>query len=343
MRHSVLLGTVVNEPAHEIRVSPGRNSILISGPSASGKSTVVAGLIDQLAELKYQFCLIDAEGDYQDFAGALTLGTAKEGADPHAVMKALEKPKQSVIINLLGIPVSERPEYFSSLLPRIQDLRARTARPHWLIIDEAHHMLPSSWSPASTTIPQALEATILITVHPEHVSRAALAPVSVVIAVGKDPLHQFRSFAEVLRVPPPEDSAADLEPGEALIWFRDTHDPPYRVRTIRAQQDRRRHLKQYAEGELSPEQSFYFRGPENKLNLRAQNLMTFLQLADGVDDDTWNHHLKQGDYSRWFRQLLKDDDLARQTALVETNADLPAKQSRERIKGLVQERYTAAA
>jgi hypothetical protein len=164
-----------------------------------------------------------------------------------------------------------------------------------------------------------------------------------VIAVGKDPLHQFRSFAEVLHVPPPEDSAADLEPGEALVWFRDTHGPPYRFRTIRAQQDRRRHLKQYAEGELSPEQSFYFRGPENKLNLRAQNLMTFLQLADGVDDDTWNHHLKQGDYSRWFRQLLKDDDLARQTALVETNADLPAKQSRERIKGLVQERYTAAA
>lgn len=30
----------------------------------------------------------------------------------------------------------------------------------------------------------------------------------------------------------------------------------------------------------SPEQSFYFRGPESKLNLRAQNLRTFLQLAE---------------------------------------------------------------
>src|SRR5207248_8392326 len=172
------------------------------------------------------------------------------------------------------------------------DLRARAARPHWLVIDEAHHLLPSSWSPASTTLPQALESTILITVHPEHVSRAALSPVSVVIAVGKDPLQQFRSLADVLHAPSPDGNAPDLESGEALVWFRDTNNPPVRVRTLRARQDRRRHLKQYAEGELSPQRSFYFRGPENKLNLRAQNLMTFLQLADGVDDDTWTHHLK---------------------------------------------------
>ena len=54
---------------------------------------------------------------------------------------------------------------------------------------------------------------------------------------------------------------------------------------------------------LPPDKSFYFRGPEGKLNLRAQNLMLFLQLADGVDDETWLHHLRQGDYSGWFREF----------------------------------------
>ena len=44
--------------------------------------------------------------------------------------------------------------------------------------------------------------------------------------------------------------------------------------------------------------SFYFRGPENALNLRAQNLMIFLQMAAGVDEATWLHHLHAGDYSR---------------------------------------------
>jgi hydroxymethylpyrimidine pyrophosphatase-like HAD family hydrolase len=340
-RHSILLGTTAGDSAREIRVPPGRNSILISGPSASGKSTIVAGLIEQLAEQKYQFCLIDPEGDYQDFAAALTLGTSKEGSDPHAVMKALENPKQSVIVNLLGIPVSERPKYFSSLLPRIQDLRARTARPHWLVIDEAHHLLPSSWSPASTTIPQALEATILITVHPEHVSPAALSPVSVVIAVGKNPTQQFRSLAGVLKATAPGGMLPDLESGEALVWFRDNESPPVRVSTVRTRQDRRRHLKQYAEGELTAQQSFYFRGPENKLNLRAQNLMMFLQLADGVDDETWNYHLKRRDYSSWFRMIVKDEDLAREAELVERDGKLPAHESRAKIKNLVQERYTA--
>lgn len=342
-RHSILLGNTTGEQSEEIRIAPARNSILISGPSGSGKSTAVAGLIEQLADKEYQFCLIDPEGDYQDFAGVLTLGTAKERPDHHAIMKALEDPEQSVVVNLLGIPVAERPQYFAGLLPRIQDLRARAARPHWLIIDEAHHMLPSSWAPVSTTLPQVLESTILITVHPDHVSPAALAPVSLVIAVGAKPGERFEAFARTLNVNAPNEAAPDLESGEALLWFRNSENPWVRVRTIQAKQDRRRHLKQYAEGELSPEQSFYFRGPENKLNLRAQNLMMFLQLADGVDEQTWNYHLSKGDYSQWFRNLLKDEVLAQATARVEREEHLAADQSRARIKELVQSRYTAPA
>jgi hypothetical protein len=53
----------------------------------------------------------------------------------------------------------------------------------------------------------------------------------------------------------------------------------------------KRHLRKYAEGELGEDKSFYFRGPKKALNLRAQNLSTFVQLADGVDDETWLHQL----------------------------------------------------
>jgi hypothetical protein len=31
-----------------------------------------------------------------------------------------------------------------------------------------------------------------------------------------------------------------------------------------------------------------------------QNLKTFLQLAEGVDDETWMLDLRNGDYSAWF-------------------------------------------
>jgi hypothetical protein len=42
------------------------------------------------------------------------------------------------------------------------------------------------------------------------------------------------------------------------------------------------------------------------LNLRALNLSTFLQMAAGVDDETWLHNLRAGEYSSWFSQAIKD-------------------------------------
>jgi hypothetical protein len=35
-----------------------------------------------------------------------------------------------------------------------------------------------------------------------------------------------------------------------------------------------------------------------------------MRMADGVDDDTWLHHLQTNDYSRWVRETIKDEDLA---------------------------------
>ena len=53
------------------------------------------------------------------------------------------------------------------------------------------------------------------------------------------------------------------------------------------------------------------------MNLRAQNLNLFLQLGDGVDDATWLHHLRRGDYSRWFRDVIRDEELAAEASRVE--------------------------
>lgn len=340
LRHSILLGSRMDPPDQEVRVTSFRHSILVAGPSASGKSTVVAGIVEQFVEQEYQFCLLDPDGDYENFAGPLTLGTAQERPDPHAVLKALEDPDESVIVNLLAMPVAERPQLFSALLPRLLDLRTRTGRPHWLIIDEAHHLLPSSWSPASTTMPQALEGMILITVHPEQLSPAALKPVNVVLAVGKAPMETFRAFAHAVEIPGPSGPEVELETGETLLWFPRETAAPIRVRSVVGKEQRRRHRRQYAEGQLSPQQSFYFRGPENKLNLRAQNLMMFLQLAEGVDDSTWTYHLHQGDYSRWFRELVKDKDLANDASHIEQDPNLSPHESRRRMKEIIQARYT---
>jgi hypothetical protein len=94
---------------------------------------------------------------------------------------------------------------------------------------------------------------------------------------------------------------------------------------------------------LGEERSFYFRGREQKLNLRAPNLGAFLELANGVDDETWLHHLRRGDYSTWFREEIKDAELAEEAARVERDRSLDARRSREKIREAIEHRYTAPA
>jgi hypothetical protein len=102
-------------------------------------------------------------------------------------------------------------------------------------------------------------------------------------------------------------------------------------------------VRKYAEGELATEKSFYFTGAENKLHLRAHNLMTFIQLADGIDDETWLHHLKQHDYSNWIRDAIADDELSDAVRAAENDESSDTRTARNNIIEAIRERYTAPA
>ena len=115
------------------------------------------------------------------------------------------------------------------------------------------------------------------------------------------------------------------------------------VRLEPSRTERRRHLRKYAEGELAEDRSFYFRGSEGKLKLRAHNLILFMDLADGVDDDTWLFHLRKGEISRWLRQAIKDEPLAAQAATIERNQQLDAAASRRKLRELIEATYTLPA
>ena len=71
--------------------------------------------------------------------------------------------------------------------------------------------------------------------------------------------------------------------------------------------------------------------------------MMFVQLAEGIDDGTWEHHLRARDYSAWFRDKVKDDELADEARAVETDDGLDSQQSRDAIIEAVRRRYTVPA
>ena len=54
----------------------------------------------------------------------------------------------------------------------IAKLRAETGRPHWMVLDEAHHCMPAKSDAAAVTLPRDLPAVIGVTVHPEACASA---------------------------------------------------------------------------------------------------------------------------------------------------------------------------
>src|SRR5262249_41514925 len=211
---------------------------------------------------------------------------------------------------------------------------------HWIVIDEAHHLLPASESPTQAILKALENNVILVTVHPDHVARPALEFVTAAAIVGAEPDRTLGAFTRgrgepEIALPPHEDDPK-------LTWWLRAGSSPVRFQPIGPVAERQRHHRKYAEGELGEDRSFYFRGPNAQLNLRAQNLDRFMQIGDGVDDPTWDFHLRRHDISRWFRDVIKNEELAAEAAQIEA-VDLDAAEGRKRIRHAIERRYTTPA
>lgn len=340
-RHHVPLGTTAEG---ELKLPPFGPTVLVAGPSASGKSTFTTSFIEALAGQQYQFCVIDPEGDYEALESAVMLGGPEHPPVPEEVFHLLAGDKGNVVVSLTGMPISERPPLFLNLLPQLLQLRAKTGRPHWIVLDEAHHLMPAEWKPPAGVLPEQLQSMVMVTVHPELLSKDVLKRVTTLVSVGHDAgatlAHFLRSADHEV---PPDVAGQSLESGEALVWLASQPARPIRIKSRPSKTERRRHRRKYAEGELPPDRSFYFRGPEGKLHLRAQNLLLFLQIADGVDDATWNFHLRRGDYSQWFRGGIKDEGLAAEAKRIEGLTNLSAEESRSLLRAAIERDYTLPA
>jgi HAD superfamily hydrolase (TIGR01484 family) len=336
-RHGLLVGK--NRAGAEIFLASHRGSVLIAGSSGIGKSTLATALTERMCEKNLQFCVFDPEGDYSELEGAVSVGDARSPPSATESVELLTKLTANVVVSTQGLRIPERPAFFARLLPQVMSLRARTGRPHWLILDEAHQLLSTTREDVTQILPEKLPGTIFVTVHPEAMSPIALAKVEYVLALGPEGMKVIETFCDAAGIPrPPEVPPAKED--EILVWMR-SGGAVQQVKALRPTQARKRHTRKYAEGTLPSSVSFWFRGPGNRLNLRAQNLMIFAQLAEGVDDETWEHHRKLGDYSGWFRRVIKDDELSQEAAAAESDASLDAVESRRRIVDAVYRRYTA--
>lgn len=337
-RHHILLGT--DETGAEVRLPTYDLGVMICGTSGGGKSTVTSGLLERLCKAGYQFFVIDPEGDYTALECAIVLGTPQRAPLIEEVISFLVRdPGQNAVVNLLGVALDHRPAFVAELLPRLLELRSKTGRPHWLVFDEAHHLVPPAREAAAPSLPATLKGVLHITVHPGTVARTALEAVDHVLVAGDHPERTLAEVCSTLGLQTPSCPPVErLTPGDVLLWRRGTPTTVL-VHTEPPHSERKRHSRKYAEGNLGPDRSFFFRGPAGKLNLRAQNLAMFVQLAEGVDEETWQFHRQAGDFSRWFREFVKDRELADEVAAIEKDG-LGARESIGAVRAAIERRYT---
>ena len=336
-RHDVLLGSDADGQPVMLRDDA---AILIAGSSGIGKSRLASAIIERMQQHGFQICVIDPEGDYEGLAQMVSLGDAERAPMESEAFDVLRNPSANLVVNLLGIGLPDRPVFFSKLLSGLVEFRSKFGRPHWVVVDEAHHLVPTEAAP-SLFLPGKLPGTLLITAEPQRLATNALEATNTIIAVGAQAAEVIASYCKALGLTPPDNRAAPDGDG-VLFWDRTLDRPPMIVKVEGPSSEHRRHVRKYAAGTLGEDKSFYFRGPDGKLNLRAHNVNVFLQMAEGVDDETWLFHLRRKDYSGWFRQAIKDPDLADEIERVES-VEADAAFSREEIGKSISRRYTAPA
>jgi len=327
----------------EICLPPYTNAVLICGPSASGKSTVATRIVESLIEQRYQFCLIDPEGDYEKFEGAVVFGGPHSPPPRDEILRLLDNPMSNAVVCMTGMKIADRPPFYINLMSELLQRRSNTGHPHWIILDEAHHLMPADWKPTELILPERLLNTLLITVHPELLPPAVLERVGVVLAVGGTARENIARFAEAVGETPPTVTEVPQKSGELLMWRRGEGNVPAVVKAYPSKTERHRHRRKYVEGELSKERSFYFTGPAGTMNLRAQNIMVFLQLAEGIDDETWMYHLRRGDYSTWFAGCIKDEAMAATIRGIEQTENVTPTDSRAAVRAAIERDYTLPA
>ena len=329
-RTGIQLGRTTN--AREVWLPP-ESVMLVVGNSGSGKSSYITWLTERMVEAHQGFCIIDPEGDYLTLDDAVTVGGLTAPPTTEESVHHLLQAQLNVVVSALALDLAARVQLFGELLPFIQHLRSASGRPYWLIVDEAHYMLPhcADWPPGFL----GNIGAIIVAPDFDQVCPALLEGVDVLVTLGSTARELAEQFAKRMQRSSPEfpERLPGLE--HACIWKLREGDEVFLLDQVQPNQKHHRHSGKYVAGDVGAWHSFHF----PTLGQSASNLTEFLSSSSQLTDLTLREHMDAGDFSNWFRKVIRDDVLANKTHLIETDRTLAPKNALEQITRLVQSRY----
>ena len=318
-QHFVHLGwvTATSDPV-EI---PARGvNVLVQGDSLCGKSSFVGGLAERLAAADEAVCVIDPEGDYGVLrqlprARVIPVSLEEHWAD---VLDAL-RVSSPVVADLSAAPHSAQVALAASGLARLRRARERFGTPHWIVIDEAHYLLHRSGIPAARAGLDA-KGVCLVTYRASWLPLAVCAEMDVFV-VGRttdpDEVVFLRTLLHARGIDGTvcADVASELavgsfvlvRPGSPAATFV---PPPRAIRHVR-------HRAKYLDRSVAPHHHFRFLAGGEVVVKSVGTLEDFTAALGVVPAWTLAHHAGRGDFSRWIRDVFRDDVLADRVAKLE--------------------------
>jgi hydroxymethylpyrimidine pyrophosphatase-like HAD family hydrolase len=174
-RHRVELGTLDAAP---VAVSPWGTRVVVGGAPESARAART--IVERVNERGYQVCLVHA-GAFGRVRGLAPIGSAERAPQVEEVGALLAVARASVAVDLAGMPAGERPRFLARLALAMCALRERTGRPHWLALDEAHHLVPREVDGVAHATLRASGSLLVVTEHPDALSDVILRATQVVI------------------------------------------------------------------------------------------------------------------------------------------------------------------
>lgn len=310
----------INLNAHDL---VDRN-LLIAGGSGYGKSWLASRLADGLINGGYQLLGLDPVGDLSTLrrhATCLCLG--REEVPPISLaVQLLAETDLSLVVDLSHTPTPEEQIlYTAGLLRRVLEVRQRYGKPHWLVIDEAQDLLGGQHNPAQTSLLQAVQApgVCMVTWRPSQLNQPILDQVNGVILTRHclsqeaDCLHRFLS-SRGLDATQLAEHLAELGEGQALMWGITSSSgdslAPLRFSMGPRSFPEMHRLHRYLEEKVTHSRRFYFRDEKGQA-APAGNLSDLIDRMRTLDPSVIRFHFLRGDFSRWIRDVLHDETLAR--------------------------------
>jgi len=228
-------------------------------------------------------------------------------------VKALRHPDVSVIVDLSKLSHRNKLEYLATLMPLLITLRRRTGLPHKILLDEAHYYLGGP--DTGRLIDPELAGYILVTYRISGLAHSIRTAADTVVMVTRetDP-HEAETLLRMCRPQPAADVTPsifrDLGTSEAALLpgAEESHGKVRRFQLAPRLTSHVRHQAKYLDMPVLDSQAFVFTG-NGRQGARARTLKEFMGLLAALPSAQIQAHLQRHDFSRWLRDVFRDNPL----------------------------------